>query len=133
MKHKRMRRIAIATAGLLAVPVLAFAAWIVTATITSINITGTAASATVTGQTCTKTATDNVRPGDTLAKCSFKTSGNVTGLNSPDKFNASVTGTNVVAGPITYQSSGDTMIVEVKTGTTGENPVLSTATLNFTG
>lgn len=131
---KRIKRIAIVTGSIMAVPTLAFAAWIVSATISSVNITGTAASMTVTGQSCTKVAQTNYRPTDTLANCTFKTSGNLgTALNTPSKFTATATGTNVTTGTVTYDSGSDTLNVPVSVSTAGTDPSISTVTLTFNG
>lgn len=109
----RARRIAAGVGALLAVPAVALAAWLLTATISGVNISQAAASVSVAGDKCTDVAGGPVVPGQALAECKFTIAANTAGFDDASKYTASADGTNIVSRP----AAADIQVTKTGTGT----------------
>lgn len=109
----RARRIAAGVGMLLAVPAVALAAWILSATISGVTISQAAASVSVAGDKCTDVAGGPVVPGQALAECKFTIAANTAGFDDASKYTASADGTNIVSRP----AAADIQVTKTGTGT----------------
>jgi len=115
----------------------AFAAWALSATITT-NVTKTAESIEIDGSSCTASSAAVVRPGDLVATCVFNNIGNAPGANVATNYAVTTQGANVTSpdpGVLAFDQVNPAnfrVTVPVYAGSAGTDASLTSVTLSFT-